>query len=66
MHSFVRLGANRSDAQWHRADVQRRMADEGAMSCHGLVKHSTRARWAPLRLASWVSVTAITPSTAPR
>ncbi len=33
MHSLVRLGANRSDTQWYREDLQRRMADEGAISC---------------------------------
>jgi len=33
MDSFVRLGANHSDAAWHRADLQRRMASEDAISC---------------------------------
>jgi hypothetical protein len=32
---FVRLGANHSDAQWHRADLQRRMADKDEISCQG-------------------------------
>jgi hypothetical protein len=48
MRSFVRLGANHSDAQWHRADVRRCIADEGAMSFSDLVKRSTRA---PFRTA---------------
>jgi hypothetical protein len=33
MPSFVRADANRSDARWLRADLQRRIADEGALSC---------------------------------
>ena len=33
MDSFARLGANHSDTLWYRADLQRRMADEGAISC---------------------------------
>jgi len=33
MHSFVRLGANHSHSRSYGADLQRRMADEGAISC---------------------------------
>ena len=33
MHSFVRLGANRSHSLFYGEDLQRRMADEGAVSC---------------------------------
>jgi len=33
MHSFVRLGANRSHSRSYGEDWQRRMADEGAISC---------------------------------
>jgi hypothetical protein len=36
MDSFARLGENHSDASWHRADLQRRMADEDAISCQCL------------------------------
>jgi hypothetical protein len=32
MRSPVRQGANRSDTQWYREDLQRRMAGEGAIS----------------------------------
>ncbi len=34
MHSFVRLGANHSHSCSYGADLQRRMADEGAISCN--------------------------------
>ena len=34
MRSFVRLGANHSHSRSYGADLQRRMADEGAISCH--------------------------------
>ncbi len=33
MDSFVRLGANRSHSQSYGEDLQRRMADEDAISC---------------------------------
>jgi hypothetical protein len=33
MDSFGRLGANHSDTPWYRADLQRRMAGEDAISC---------------------------------
>jgi hypothetical protein len=33
MRSFVRLGANRSHSLSYGKDLQRRMADEGAVSC---------------------------------
>jgi len=33
MDSPARLGANRSDALWHREDLQRRMAGEDTISC---------------------------------
>ena len=33
MDSFARLGANHSDTFWYHADLQRRMASEGAISC---------------------------------
>ena len=33
MDSFVRLGANHSHGRSYGADLQRRMADEGAISC---------------------------------
>jgi hypothetical protein len=29
----VFLGGNRSDTEWYREDLQRRMAGEGAISC---------------------------------
>ena len=34
MRSFVRLGANHSHSRSYGADLQRRMADEGAISCN--------------------------------
>ena len=34
MRSLVRLGANHSHSSSYGADLQRRMADEGAISCH--------------------------------
>jgi len=33
MDLFARQGANRSDTQWYREDLQRRMADKDAISC---------------------------------
>ena len=33
MPSFVRLGANHSHSRSYGEDLQRRMADEGAISC---------------------------------
>ena len=33
MHSFARLGANRSHSRSYGEDLQRRMADEGTISC---------------------------------
>ena len=33
MHSFVRLGANRSHSRSYGEDLQRRMVDEDAISC---------------------------------
>jgi hypothetical protein len=32
MHSRSRQGANRSDAQWYREDLQRRLGREGMIS----------------------------------
>jgi len=29
-------GANRSDAEWHREDLQRRHGPKGAISCAGM------------------------------
>ena len=34
MRSFVRLGANHSHSRSYGEDLQRRMADEGAISCN--------------------------------
>ena len=34
MRSFVGLGANHSHSRSYGADLQRRMADEGAISCN--------------------------------
>ena len=34
MHSFVRLGANHSHSRSYGEDLQRRMPDEGAISCN--------------------------------
>ena len=34
MRSIVRLGANRSHSRSYGEDLQRRMADEGAISCN--------------------------------
>ena len=34
MRSFVRLGANHSHSRRYGADLQRRMANEGAISCN--------------------------------
>ena len=49
MHSFVRLGANRSHSLFYGEDLQQRMADEGAVSCieiyesqHQVLTHEAR------------------------
>jgi hypothetical protein len=42
MDSFARLGANHSDAPWHHANLQRRMASEDEIHVSVLVKRSTR------------------------
>jgi hypothetical protein len=51
MHSYVRLGANRSHSRSYGEDWQRRMADEGATSCKrfGGTQYQNRTRPGPAR-----------------
>ena len=40
MNSFVRLGANHSHSRSYGEDLQRRMADEGAISCKAVWRNA--------------------------